>query len=338
MSKESLAIVANQLVSPGKGILAADESTKSIAKKLSAAGIENTVENHRLYRQLFFTTPDMEQYISGVIMYDETIRQTTDNGVPFAKLLSDKGVIPGIKVDLGVKELEGSPEEKLTFGLDGLDRRLKEYYGLGARFAKWRAVIKIGHNIPTENCIQLNMEALAKYAKICQENDIVPIVEPEVLMDGDHSIEQCYEVTKKTLSVLFDELKKLEVDLSGLLLKPNMVIYSLNGEKVMSQIVGRETVKCFKEVVPAEVDGIVFLSGGQTEAEACQNLDAVVRIGQGAPWKFSFSFGRALQNTALQVWSGKAENVAEAQKAFLRRASLASKASLGEYNSELELA
>lgn len=333
-----LSLVAKQLVSSGKGILAADESTSSIKKKLENAGIEDSAENHRLYRQLFFATPNMEKYISGVILYDETIRQVADEGIPFPKLLSDKGVIPGIKVDLGVKELAGSPAEKLTFGLDGLGDRLKEYYALGARFAKWRAVITIGDGIPTENCIRQNMQALAQYAKICQENKIVPIVEPEVLMDGDHTIEICYEVTKKTLAVLFEELKLAEVDLSSLLLKPNMVIAGLEGEKTSSVVVAEQTLRCFGEVVPKEVAGIVFLSGGQSESEACENLSEIAKKAQNTPWKFTYSFGRALQNTALKVWSGKAENVAKAQQAFLHQASLDSAASLGKYYSSLEIA
>ena len=338
MSELSLTAIAKLLVAPGKGILAADESTSSIKKKLESAGIEDSVENHRLYRQLFFVTPDMEKYISGVILYDETIRQVADDGTPFPKLLSDKGVLPGIKVDLGVKELVGSPTEKLTFGLDGLGERLKEYYALGARFAKWRAVITIGDGIPTENCIRQNMQALAQYAKICQENKIVPIVEPEVLMDGSHSIEQCYSVTKKTLIILFEELKLAEVDLAGLLLKPNMIIAGLEGEKTSSAVVAEHTLRCFNEVVPKEVAGIVFLSGGQSESEACNNLNEIVEKSQTAPWKFTFSFGRALQNTALKVWSGKAENVAKAQQAFSHQASLDSAASLGKYDSGLEIA
>ncbi len=331
-----LSHIAKQLVTPGKGILAADESTSSIKKKLENTGIEDSVENHRLYRQLFFSTPDMEKYISGVILYDETIRQTADDGISFPKLLSDKGLIPGIKVDLGVKELDGSLAEKLTFGLDGLGDRLKEYYALGARFAKWRAVITIGDGIPTENCIRQNMQVLAQYAKLCQENNIVPIVEPEVLMDGDHTIEQCYEVTKKTLTVLFEELKLAEVDLSGLLLKPNMVIAGVEGEKMSSAVIAEQTLKCFSEVVPKEVAGIVFLSGGQSEEEACKNLNEIVKNAQNAPWKFTYSFGRALQNTALKVWSGKSENVEKAQQAFLHRASLDSAASLGKYDQTLE--
>ena len=336
MSELSLAVVAKLLVTPGKGILAADESTSSIAKKLVGAGIADSVENHRLYRQLFFTTPDMEEYISGVIMYDETIRQVNDDGIPFVKLLSDKGVIPGIKVDLGTKELEGSSQEKITIGLDGLDKRLKEYYSLGARFAKWRAVITIGFGIPTDNCIKLNMVALAQYAKLCQNNEVVPIVEPEVLMDGNHTIEQCYEVTKKTLSILFEELKKTDVNLSGLLLKPNMVIPGLEVAKVSSEMVAEKTLACFEEVVPKEVAGIVFLSGGQSEMEACNNLNAIVLKAKNVPWRFTYSFGRGLQNTALDVWSGQAENIQKSQQAFLQRASLDSAASLGKYDQTLE--
>ncbi len=338
MSELSLAVIAKLLVTPGKGILAADESTASIGKKLIKAGVSDSVENHRLYRELFFTTPGMKDYISGVILYDETIRQVADDGTPFPKLLSDLGVITGIKVDSGVKDLDGSYLEKITIGLDGLDERLKEYYVLGARFAKWRAVITIGNDIPTDNCILLNMQALAKYAKLCQENEIVPIVEPEVLMDGNHTIERCYEVTKKTLAVLFEELKLAEVDLSGLLLKPNMVISGLEGEKTSSVVVATETLRCFSEVVPKEVAGIVFLSGGQSGSEACQNLNEIVKLSQNTPWKFTYSFGRALQNTALKVWSGKAENVEKAQRAFLNRASLDSAASLGRYDSGLEMA
>ncbi len=338
MSELSLAVIAKLLVAPGKGILAADESTSSIAKKLNGVGIVDSVENHRLYRQLFFTAPGMEEYVSGVIMYDETIRQTTDDGVPFAKHLSDNGVIPGIKVDLGTKELDRSPMEKITTGLDGLDERLKEYFKLGARFAKWRAVITIGDGIPTDHCIRSNVQLLAQYAKHCQANGIVPIVEPEVLMDGNHTIEKCYEVTKKTLEALFEELKASAVDLSGLLLKPNMVIPGTNAQKAVPEVIAEYTFKCFSEVVPKEVGGIVFLSGGQSEVEACANLNAIAKIAKNAPWKLTFSFGRGLQNTALTVWAGNHENTEKAQEAFLNRASLDSAASLGEYDSSLEIA
>jgi len=338
MSELSLAVIAKLLVTPGKGILAADASTSSIAKKLTGAGIVDSVENHRLYRELFFTAPGMEEFISGVIMYDETIRQSTDDGVPFAKYLSDNGVIPGIKVDLGTKELDGSPQEKITTGLEGLDIRLKEYFKLGARFAKWRAVITIGDGIPTEKCIEVNTKLLAQYAKICQENGIVPIVEPEVLMDGSHNIEKCYEVTRKTLSVLFEELKAAEVELPSLLLKPNMVIPGMGSSKASPETVAENTLKCFLEVVPKEIAGIVFLSGGQSEMEACENLNAIVKLAQNAPWRFTYSFGRGLQNTALVVWAGNSENIEKAQEAFLNRASLDSAASLGEYESSLELA
>lgn len=338
MSELSLTVIAKLLVTPGKGILAADESTASIAKKLNGAGIVDSVENHRLYRELFITAPGMEDFISGVIMYDETIRQSTDDGVPFAKYLSDNGVIPGIKVDLGTKELDGSPKEKITTGLDGLDGRLKEYFKLGARFAKWRAVITIGDGIPTDNCIRSNVKLLAQYAKLCQANGIVPIVEPEVLMDGNHTIEKCYEVTKKTLAALFEELKISDVDLSGLLLKPNMVIPGMEAKQATPEVVAENTLKCFSEVVPKEIAGIVFLSGGQSEVEACENLNAIVKMAKTAPWRFTYSFGRGLQNTALVVWAGRKENMEKAQEAFLNRASLDSAASLGEYDSSLEIA
>lgn len=338
MSEKTLSQIAKELVAEGKGILAADESSGSIKKKLEKAGIEDTTENHRLYRELFFTTPEMEKYISGVILFDETIRQSTTDGILFPKLLADKGVIPGIKVDQGTKAMADSPQEVVTSGLFGLSDRLKEYYTLGARFAKWRAVIKIGENIPTENCIQQNMQDLAQYAKVCQENNIVPIVEPEVLMDGNHTIDKCFEVTKQTQNILFAELKKINVDLSGLLLKPNMVIYSINGEKVLPSVVAEKTIECFSQTVPAEIAGIVFLSGGQSEVEASVNFNEIVRLAKlkNAPWKFSFSFGRALQNTALSVWSGKTENVTKAQQVFLHRALMNGEASLGRYSSELE--
>ncbi|EKD42887.1 MAG: hypothetical protein ACD_72C00545G0004 [uncultured bacterium] len=338
MSELPLSVIAKLLVAPGKGILAADESSSSIAKKLAGVGIADSVENHRLYRQLFFTAPGMDECISGVIMYDETIRQKTDDGVSFPKLLEEIGVIPGIKVDLGTQNMEGSSQEKITIGLEGLDERLKEYHALGARFAKWRAVITIGEGIPTDACLIKNAQALAQYAKLCQNNMIVPIVEPEVLMEGGHTIQQCYDVTKKTLMVLFKELSKADVDFTGLLLKPNMVIQGSSQPKESAETIAKLTVQCFEEVLPKELAGIVFLSGGQTEVEACENLNAIVKQAKNTPWKFTFSFGRALQNTALAVWSGKAENVEKAQEAFLNRASLDSAASLGEYDSSLEIA
>ncbi|MCX6780357.1 MAG: fructose-bisphosphate aldolase class I [Candidatus Magasanikbacteria bacterium] len=271
-------------------------------------------------------------------LFDETIRQSTSDGVPFVEYLSAKGVVPGIKVDIGLKEMEGHVGEQITKWDDALDSRLKEYYQMGARFAKWRAVITIGENIPSDECILENCKNLTEYARLCQSNNIVPIVEPEVLMDGAHTIERCEEVTHKTLSVLFAELKKANIDLSGLILKPNMVISGLDGEKVSSDVIAQKTVQCFKETVPAEVAGIVFLSGGQSEAESCENLSAISKLAkeQNAPWKLTFSYGRALQNSAIKNWLGKDENKTKSQEIFAHRAKLASAASKGEYSADME--
>lgn len=338
MPDQTLAQIAHALVVDGKGILAADESGGNIKKKFDKLGIEDTIENHRRYRELLFTTPEMEKYISGVILYDETIRQSTSVGVSFPQCLAEKGVIPGIKVDIGLTDMVGHPGEQVSKWDDTLDARLKEYHNLGARFAKWRVVINIGENIPTDECIEDNCKMLVRYAQLCQANNIVPIVEPEVLMDGNHTIDRCYEVTHKTLGVLFVELKKANVDLTGLILKPNMVIYSSDGENVSAEEVAKKTLQCFNETVPAEVPGIVFLSGGQSEREACTNLDAICKLAaqQNAPWKLTFSYGRALQNSALKNWVGKDENKIKSQEIFLRRALLASTASLGMYNEEME--
>lgn len=330
MSQESLQEIAVKLVVDGKGILAADESTTTIGKRFDKIGVENTEDNRRAYRELLFTAPEMEKYISGVIMYDETIRQSAQTGLSFVETLNEKGVIPGIKVDLGVQNMEDSMGEKITTGLDGLDERLKEYYSLGTRFAKWRAVFSIGEGLPTEKCIQLNAEILAKYAKLCQENNIVPMVEPEVLMDGKHTIDQCRIATEKVLTVVFVELKKIKVELNGILLKPNMVIYSLEGVKTDAGQVAKQTVECLNTVVPHEVPGIVFLSGGQSEEEACENLDMINKMAKNEPWKLSFSYGRALQSSALQTWGGKEENIVKAQQVFLSRAEAASLAALGK--------
>jgi len=324
MSQESLQIIAKKLVENGKGILAADESTTTIGKRFAKLNIENTEENRRAYRELLFTTKGIEKYVSGVIMFDETIRQADKNTLMFTQLLSKKDVIPGIKVDQGLKDLDISTIEKVTVGLEGLAERLVEYYALGARFAKWRAVFTVGDNLPSEKCVKANAENLAKYAKICQENNIVPIVEPEVLMDGSHTIEQCYEVTMKVLKEVFICLQKEEVDLSGMLLKPNMVINSLEGPEATSRQIAENTLKCLSSVVPAEVPGIVFLSGGQSEEEACENLNEINELAKEVPWKLSFSYGRALQNSALKTWAGKQENIAKAQKVFLKRAEAAS--------------
>lgn len=334
---ETIGEIAQALVAPGKGILAADESTGTIKKRFDAIGVESTEANRLSYRESLFTSPGIGDYISGVILYDETLRQTAPDGRSIPRILQSQGVIPGIKVDEGIEALAESPEEKVTKGLDGLADRLKEYYSLGARFAKWRAVIKIGENIPTDECIAENAKRLARYAKICQTENFVPIVEPEVLMDGAHSIERCYDVTRKVLVVVFSELQNEGVALSGLLLKPNMVIAaSAAPEQVLPGKVAELTLKCFADVVPPAVPGIVFLSGGQSEAEACANLNAMNVAGMTAPWQRSFSYGRALQASALQAWRGKPENIPALQRAFLRRARLTSLACQGQYSEEME--
>jgi len=329
MLNKELRDIAKMLVIDGKGILAADESTATTGKRFAGIGVDNTEDNRRAYRELLFTAPEMEKYISGVIMYDETIKQVDDD-VFLVDLLKSRGVIPGIKVDQGLKDFEGSTVEKITTGLDDLNKRLKEYYSLGARFAKWRAVFSIGDDLPSEKCVKANAEILAKYAKACQDNYIVPIVEPEVLMNGSHTIEQCYDVTVRVLMDVFLELKKENVDLSGMLLKPNMVIGSLEGPETTSGQIAESTLKCLSSVVPTEVPGIVFLSGGQSEEEACENLNAINQLAKNVPWKLTFSYGRALQNSALQTWAGKKENVVRAQKVFVERAKAASLASQGK--------
>lgn len=333
----SLQTIAKELVDPQKGILAADESTGTAGKRLASIGVENSEENRRAYRELLFTTEGMEQYISGVILFDETIRQSTKDGQAFPALLASKGVHPGIKVDMKAHPLTGSPEEKMTEGLDGLRGRLKEYKELGATFAKWRAVITITEEFPSENCVHVNAHALARYAALCQEAGIVPIVEPEVLMDGSHTIERCYEVTKNVLDKVFAELKMQGVALDGILLKPNMIISGKEAsEQADAQKVAEMTVACFKEAVPAEVPGIVFLSGGQTEAQACENLDAMNKMDDHGPWELSYSYGRALQASTLKTWGGSEENVAAAQAAFLERAKRTSAARTGTYSPSME--
>lgn len=335
MNIPALEAIAQNLVLGGKGILAADESTNTIAKRFAKIGVESTEANRRAYRELLFTTPDFAKHISGVILFDETIRQKTAAGVMFSFLLQEKGVIPGIKVDLGTTPFTGGgPDELITTGLEGLAERLVEYYGLGARFAKWRAVITIGTNEPTDACLEANASLLAKYAKLCQEAGIVPIVEPEVLMDGGHSIEDCYQVTTRTLRTVFAALQTEGVALSGMLLKPNMVVPGMTGPKVDSDTIARLTLDCFREVVPVEVPGIVFLSGGQTEVEATVNLQTINATKGSAPWKLSFSFGRALQASALELWAGSTERIPEAQTAFKLRAERNHQAALGQYQGE----
>ncbi|MHA7871404.1 MAG: class I fructose-bisphosphate aldolase [Hyphococcus sp.] len=332
--------IANAMVAPGKGILAADESSGTIKKRFDAINVESTEDNRRDYRELLFrTTEAMREHISGVILFDETIRQNAKDGTPLVKLIEDAGSIPGIKVDKGAKDLAGAPGEKVTEGLDGLRERLNEYYELGARFAKWRAVIDInGDEIPSGYCIATNVHALARYAALCQEAGIVPIVEPEVLMDGDHDIDRCYDVTEFTLKSLFDELYAQDVALEGTILKPNMVISGKKCEKQAGVAeVAEKTVKCFRQAVPAALPGIVFLSGGQSDEEATAHLNAMnAQYKDQMPWALSFSYGRALQAAPQKAWSGKAENVAAAQAAFAHRARMNSLATMGEWSDGLE--
>ena len=337
MAANELRAIAQSIVADHKGVLAADESTGTIKKRFDSIGVESTEDNRRAYRNLLFTTPGFEEYVGGVIMYDETIRQASDDGTPFAELLSSKGVVPGIKVDTGAQDLAGHPGEKVTEGLDGLRARFAEYHALGARFSKWRAVITIGEGIPTDACVHTNAHALARYAALSQEAGIVPIVEPEVLMDAENTIDRCFEVTARTLHVVFYELYRQEVALEGMLLKPNMVI---SGKQCPTQAPSSEiaelTVDCFLRHVPAMVPGIVFLSGGQSEVEATENLNAINRV--GGPWPLSFSYGRALQASALQAWGGEPDNVDAGQDAFLHRARMNALAVAGDWSAEVEQA
>jgi len=328
--------IAQSLVAPGKGILAADESTPTIGKRFANIDVENTEENRRAYRGLLFSAEHVGDYISGVIMYDETLRQSSDDGQMFVKVLEKQGIFSGIKVDMGVEPLSEGSEEKVTNGLDGLGERLKEYYDLGARFAKWRAVITIGDDIPTDKCIAENASRLAQYAKLVQEAGMVPIVEPEVLMDGNHTIDTCFEVTKKTLHKVFEELYDKDVELDGMLLKPNMVIPGKGAEKSSPEEVAQKTIECFEMSVPAKVAGIVFLSGGQSEMEACENLNAMNAGDAEHPWELSFSYGRALQSSTLEAWLGKDENIDAAKEALLKRSKLTSAARSGTYSPDME--
>ena len=337
MNKEKLAATASAIVSSGKGILAADESTPTMGKRLALIGQENTEANRRDFRQALFETDGMEMFISGVILFEETLEQKTEEGTRLSEILESKGVIPGIKVDKGAHSMENSPSEKLTKGLDGLYDRCVGYHSLGARFAKWRAVITIGEGIPTDGCIRGNASALAKYAKACQDAELVPIVEPEVLMDGDHTIESCYEVSEKTFKTVFEELENEGVYLPGILLKPNMVI---SGKDCPVQgdmsTVAEMTVKCLKASVPEDVPGIVFLSGGQSETEATEHLNAMNAM-DDCPWALSFSYGRALQQSALRAWGGDNANLETTYATFYHRAEMNSKACHGEYSPELEI-
>jgi len=334
-----IAEIARALVAPGKGILAADESTSTIKRRFDAIGVENTEDNRRAYRELLFRAPGISDYISGVILYDETIRQKASDGTQLVKILKEQGVHPGIKVDIGAKPLAFAPGEVVTEGLDGLRDRLAEFKGLGAVFSKWRAVITIGDDIPSDHCIRVNAHALARYAALSQEAGIVPIVEPEVLMDGTHSIDRCNEVTIKTLRTVFIQLAAQRVRLDGMLLKPNMVLSGKEASKrAAPEEVARLTVECFRATVPAAVPGIVFLSGGQSDDEATINLDAINRYAAKvrAPWTLSFSYGRGLQAAPQRAWSGKRDNVSSAQRAFLHRAKLTSAAAVGRYSPAME--
>ena len=332
MSIEQLAETARAMVAPGKGIIAIDESSATCAKRFAGVGIENTEENRRAYRELLLTAPNANQYLSGAILFDETIRQSTRSGIPFAKYMADNGMIPGIKVDKGTHALAGFPGEVVTEGLDGLRERLAEYYKLGARFAKWRAVINIGDDIPSGTCIEANSHALARYAALCQEQGLVPMVEPEVIMDGDHDIETCYEVTEVVLRSLFDALYNQSVMLEGTILKASMVVPGKDcDEQASVEEVAESTLMCLKSAVPAILPGIVFLSGGQSDHDATAHLDAMNRMGPN-PWPLSFSYGRAMQQAALKLWSqDMAGNYAKAQQTVFERAKANGLAALGQW-------
>ncbi|MES2014483.1 MAG: class I fructose-bisphosphate aldolase [Patescibacteria group bacterium] len=330
---QKLKETAIAMVTPGKGILAADESFGNINKKFEKLGIPVTEENRRAYRELLFTAPGIGDYISGVILFDETIRQSAADGRTLVKVLEDSGVIPGIKVDEGPEKI-GDTLETHTKGLEGLPARLSEYAKLGARFAKWRAVITIGEGIPTDAAIRANAKELASYALMCQEAGIVPIVEPEVLMDWSNSQEVCRSVTERTLTAVFEELKNAGVAIEGIILKPNMVVPGKeSGVKASPEEVAKATTELFKKVLPSNLPGAVFLSGGQSEVEATENLNAMNKLG-AYRWKLSFSYGRALQASALKLWNGKSENVKAAQDAFIKRAKMNSLATLGTYSGE----
>ena len=334
---KSLQDIAEEMVTPGRGILAADESIPTCANRFESIGVKSTAENRNAYRDMLFTAAGIEAYISGVIMFEETLRQSTlDGNIPFPEYLSLLGVVPGIKVDMGAKVLANSPDEKITDGLDGLRERLIEYYGMGARFAKWRAVITIGEHIPTHYCIATNAHALARYAALCQEQGIVPIVEPEILMEGTHTIEESYDLTIETLHTVFYELASQGVQLDGMVLKPNMVLsgYDCATQASIEQVASM-TMDCFMNTVPAAVPGVAFLSGGQSDELATAHLNAMNQI-DGKPWNLTFSYGRALQAPALKAWGGSADNVPAAQEALLKRAKLNSLATLGKYAEEME--
>ena len=337
MDHTSLVDIANAMVQKGKGILAADESTPTCKKRFDSINVESTEENRNKYRNMLFTADGIENFISGVILFDETLRQSTmESNLPFPDHLIKLGILPGIKVDKGAKQLANTENEKITDGLDGLRDRLKEYYELGARFAKWRAVITIGDNMPTAYCMSANAHALARYAALCQEQGLVPIVEPEILMDGTHSIDESYQLTTETLYNVFYELVSQGVELEGMVLKPNMVLSGYDcSEQASVEQVAEMTVDCFLNTVPAAVPGIAFLSGGQSDELATAHLNVMNQI-KGTPWNLTFSYGRALQAPALKAWSGKDENISTAQDAFMKRAKFNSLATKGEFSADME--
>jgi fructose-bisphosphate aldolase class I len=336
MSKQELETVAQAMVAKGKGILAADESMGTIKRRFDSIKIDSNENSRRAYREMLFTTKGLEEAISGVILFDETLRTAASDGTPFAQVLSKKGIIPGIKVDKGPIEIPGFPGETVTEGLDGLRARVKEYKELGAKFAKWRAVITIGAGIPTYTCLEANAHALARYAALCQEGGIVPIVEPEVLLDGDHSIERCQEVSEQTLKVTFTALFLHRVHLEGMILKPSMVVSGKdNPRQAGVDEVAERTLRCLKRTVPGAVPGIAFLSGGQSAVSATEHLNAMNTLGPH-PWQVSFSYARALQDPALKAWKGEAANLAAAQRIFYHRAKMNSAARSGSYTKQLE--
>ena len=335
MSLNNLEEIASYIVSEGKGILAADESNPTCGKRFDSIGVESTEDNRRDYREMLFRSSGMDGNIGGVILFDETIRQDAKDGTPLVDIISNQGALPGIKVDKGLQPI-GDTEETVTVGLDGLDERLKEYASMGAKFTKWRAVIKIGNNMPTDECIDANMKALADYAKLVQDNGMVPMVEPEVLMDGSHSIDDCYSATDRSLKSLFRHLEECGVNIKGTILKPNMVTSgSTASEQAGIEEVAKKTLDCLMANVPSELPGITFLSGGQSDILATAHLDAMNKIG-GFSWKVSFSYGRALQAAALKAWMGKPENMFISQDALSHRAKMNKLASLGEWDHGLE--
>ncbi len=338
MSAQELLNTAKSMVAPGKGVLAMDESNGTCNKRFSQRGIDATEENRRAYRELLITTPGLGEFVSGAILYDETIRQSKKDGTSFVEVIKQAGMIPGIKIDTGAKDMPLHPGEKVTEGLDDLRDRIAEYYQMGARFAKWRAVITIGDGIPSRGCIEANAHALARYAALCQEGGLVPIVEPEVLMDGDHTLERCYEVTEETLRTVFEQLYHQRVALEHMILKPNMVISGTDCPQQASvEEVADATVKCLMRNVPAAVQGIAFLSGGQSNDRASAHLNVMnAKYGDQAPWPITFSYARAIQQPGLDIWSGQESKVADAQKSMLHRAKCNGAARKGEYSDDIE--